>query len=119
MTFKNFLFKNSNTLLSYSYTDDVGRRKTPLKKRGGKGKWAVITVYSAATAAPGLSFLFSYSYAAVTAEAYSAVTAVAVATAATTAVAAITAAVVTTTAAECSKKEKRLNTQSLFFLSFF
>ena len=116
MTFKKILFKNSNTLLTGTYTDDVGRRKRRPQTRGGKGKWAVITVYSAATAAPGLSFLFSYSCSAVTAAAYSAVTAdVAVITAAAVATDATMAAVVTTTAAECSKKRKGLIIQPLFY----
>ena len=98
------------------YTDDVGRRKTPLKKRGGKGKWAVITVYSAATAAPGLSFLFSYSCSAVTAAMPSAVT---VAITAIAAVDVTTVAVVTTIAAKCSKKKKGAGFQSPSFWCFY
>jgi len=108
LTFNFFLCKNSNTLYWATYNDGVGRRKRRPKTRGGKGRWAAITVYSAATAAPGLSFLFSYSCAVVTAAAYSAATVTAAAAiAATTAVAATMAAVVTTTAAESSKKRKR------------
>ena len=119
MTFKKFLFKNSNTLLTGTYTDDVGRRKRRPQTRGGKGKWAVITVYSAATAAPGLSFLFSYSCAAVTAAASSAATTVvAVTTAAVAATDVTTVAVVMTTAAECSKKEKGADDSSFFIFTF-
>ena len=101
MTFKKFLFKNRNTLLTGTYTDDVGRRKRRPQTRGGKGKWAVITVYSAATAAPGLSSFYAVAVTRVVSATLAAITTVAVAATDVT-----TVAVVMTTAAECSKKEK-------------